>query len=53
MPALTLAALPPDAEVCVFTYAAADVVVDLSGWVEAGSGYVGVTPTRLVDTRSP
>jgi hypothetical protein len=53
VPAFTFAALPADGNVCVFTYAAADVVVDLSGWVEAGGGYVGITPTRLVDTRSP
>ena len=52
VPALTLAALPADAKVCVFTYATAHVIVDLSGWVEAGGGYVGITPTRLVDTRS-
>ena len=52
VPALTLAALPADGKVCVFTYATADVLVDLSGWVEAGAGYVGITPTRLVDTRS-
>jgi hypothetical protein len=36
----------------VFTYAPADVLVDLSGWLEAGDGYVGITPTRLVDTRA-
>jgi hypothetical protein len=52
VPALTLAALPPSGHVCIFTYAAADVIVDLSGWVGSGGGYVGVTPTRLVDTRS-
>jgi hypothetical protein len=52
VPALTLAALPADGKVCVFTYAPADVLVDLSGWVEAGDGYVGITPTRLVDTRA-
>ncbi len=52
VPALTLAALPASGHVCIFTYASADVVVDLSGWVAAGGGYVGVTPTRLVDTRS-
>ena len=41
VPALTLAALPADGKVCVFTYATADVIVDLSGWVAAGAGYVG------------
>jgi hypothetical protein len=52
VPALTLAALPADGKICVFTYATADVLVDLSGTVEAGAGYTGITPTRLVDTRS-
>ncbi len=52
VPALTVAALPADGKVCVTTSATADILVDLSGWVEAGPGYVGITPTRLVDTRA-
>jgi hypothetical protein len=52
VPALTLAALPADGKVCITTSATADVLVDLSGWIEAGPGYVGITPTRLVDTRA-
>ena len=35
-PPSRFAALPADGKVCVFTYATADVIVDLSGWVEAG-----------------
>jgi hypothetical protein len=52
VPALTFATLAADGKVCIFTYATADVIVDLSGWVAAGDGYEGITPTRLVDTRS-
>jgi hypothetical protein len=51
VPALTVAPLAPDGRVCIFTYAAADVVVDLSGWVPPGGAFAGITPTRLVDTR--
>ena len=51
VPALALAALAPDGRVCVFTYAATDVVVDVSGWIPPGGAYTGTTPTRLVDTR--
>jgi hypothetical protein len=51
VPALTLAPLAADGRVCIFTYAATDVVVDLSGWVPPGGAYTGTTPTRLVDTR--
>jgi hypothetical protein len=51
VPGLTLAPLAPDGRVCIFTYAAADIVVDLSGWVPPGGAYNGITPTRLVDTR--
>jgi hypothetical protein len=50
VPAFTLAPLT-GGQVCVFTSARADVVVDLSGWL--GAGYTSVNPVRLVDTRSP
>ncbi len=51
VPALTLAPLAPDGRACIFTFAAADVVVDVSGWIPPGGAYTGITPTRLVDTR--
>jgi hypothetical protein len=35
---------------CVTSYAATDVLVDLAGTVSA-SGYQAVVPERLVDTR--
>jgi cyclophilin family peptidyl-prolyl cis-trans isomerase len=37
--------------ICVHTLAPTDIVVDLAGWF-TGSGFVGATPNRLVDTRN-
>ncbi|MGH9134596.1 MAG: hypothetical protein ACRDZZ_11705, partial [Ilumatobacteraceae bacterium] len=37
-------------EVCIWTYAAADVLVDINGWFT--SGFEGRSPRRFVDTRS-
>jgi len=39
------------AAVCFFTYAAADFVVDVSGWFPAGSPYAALVPARLADSR--
>lgn len=46
------AVVQPDArgEICVYTDAAADVLVDVMG--SAGTGFQGVGPLRTVDTRS-
>jgi hypothetical protein len=48
-----IAPVGADGAVCVFVSAPVDVVVDVSGWFVdgAGSGFVGVVPRRLVDTR--
>ena len=40
-------------QVCITSYAAADVVVDLAGWAPPGTGYQPAGPVRLADTRSP
>ena len=37
-------------EICVYSSAAADILVDVMG--SAGPGFVGITPARRVDTRS-
>ena len=49
-----IAALSASGEVCVFTSAGADVLVDVTGWLgaSAGSRMVPLGPTRSVDTRS-
>ncbi len=41
----------PDAagEICVYTYTATEVIVDVLG--ATGDGFVGIRPARLVDTR--
>lgn len=46
------AVVQPDVngEICVYTDAPADVLVDVMG--SAGTGFQGVGPTRMVDTRS-
>src|SRR5690606_20485916 len=46
----------PDAagDVCLHTHATSDLVVDVSGYLPAGSGYVPVAnPARVLDTRVP
>jgi hypothetical protein len=37
--------------VCFYTLATAHLIVDINGWLEAGSGFTGVDPARILDTR--
>lgn len=46
-----VAALSADGEVCVTSSAATDVLVDLTGHLEAGSDLVPRRPARVADTR--
>lgn len=48
-----IAPISDDGSVCLFTWADADMVVDIAGWFEgdASNGFVGRTPKRFVDTR--
>lgn len=39
-------------KVCIFTLAAAHVVVDVAGWFPASTEYTPVAPQRLLETRS-
>ena len=39
-------------EVCVYTSAATDLVIDMAGGFESGDAYRPLTPARLLDTRS-
>ncbi len=50
----TIAALSPNGQLCVWTSAEADVLVDVTGWLGPGSGskLSAVGPERVVDTRS-
>jgi hypothetical protein len=45
-----IAPVSASGEVCVYSQAATDVIVDLAGWFP-GDAFTGATPTRLVDTR--
>ena len=37
--------------VCFYSLATADLIVDINGWIRAGSGFTGVNPARVLDTR--
>ena len=41
-----------DGKVCINTHAASDIVVDVTGYIPAGSLFSTVVPGRLLDTRS-
>lgn len=49
-----IARLSPQGELCVYTYAAADILIDVTGWLgpTGTSRMVPVGPTRVADTRS-
>ena len=49
-PNSVLALVDSTGEVCVWTYAASHVLVDVNGWFK--SGFRGGAPRRIVDTRS-
>jgi hypothetical protein len=44
--------LPASGDVCLYTNTETHLVADVVGFVPAGSGYGGLTPARLLDTRS-
>jgi Regulator of chromosome condensation (RCC1) repeat len=49
---LTAMALPSDGQVRIYNDAGSvHVIVDVMGWFVEGSGFVGLTPARLADTR--
>ncbi|MEO6123541.1 MAG: Ig-like domain-containing protein [Ilumatobacteraceae bacterium] len=37
--------------VCFYSLATTDLIVDINGWLEAGSDFHGVDPARVLDTR--
>ena len=45
--------LSPTGTICVFTYATANIIVDVAGYVPAPSDYVPMSPVRFADTRLP
>ena len=46
-----IATVPGDGRVCIYTMSAADVVVDLDGWLPADQPFHADTPHRVLDTR--
>jgi hypothetical protein len=51
VPNAVLAKVAADGTVCLYTSAAADLIVDVNGFVPAGGSPVTVVPARLLDSR--
>lgn len=49
---LVIAKVGSGGQVSLYTSAAANLLVDIAGWIPATSDYTGLTPTRVLDTRS-
>lgn len=47
-----LAPISAAGTVCFFSSRTTDLVVDINGWLRAGSGFTGVGPKRVIDTRA-
>jgi bacillolysin len=46
-----LAKLSADGTICLYTYGATDLIVDVSGYFLVGSGFGAVVPARILETR--
>ncbi|MGB0114075.1 MAG: hypothetical protein WBP59_12700, partial [Ilumatobacteraceae bacterium] len=46
-----VAPIGANGKVCLYTYANANFVVDVTGWIVDGTAYSGSTPDRVIDTR--
>jgi len=44
-----VAPIGTDGSICIYTHVPSDIVVDIGGWMS--DGFVGVTPSRVLDTR--
>ncbi len=49
---MAIAQLGAGGKVCLFSSSPTDLVVDVAGWLPAGSDYSGRNPSRLLDTRT-
>ena len=47
-----IAKIGSNGQVCVFTYATTDLLVDVNGYFPAGASYAPVVPARFVETRA-
>ncbi|HRE01920.1 MAG TPA: lamin tail domain-containing protein [Ilumatobacteraceae bacterium] len=52
VPNAVIAPVSAAGTVCFFSTAATDLVVDINGWLQAGSGFTAVSPKRVFDTRT-
>jgi hypothetical protein len=52
IPNAVFAKLGSDGRVCIYTYAAAHLIVDVNGFVPASSDITAVTPVRFYDSRT-
>lgn len=48
---MAIATVGSGGRVSLYTYAAADLIVDVSAWIPAGTTYTAGTPVRMLDTR--
>jgi hypothetical protein len=39
-------------KICIYSMSPSDMIVDVTGWFAAGSGYTSLDPVRLLDTRT-
>lgn len=46
-----IATVPADGNICFYSSATTDVIVDINGWFSTGSDFRGVSPVRVFDTR--
>ena len=46
-----IAPVSANGTVCFYSPATTDLIVDINGWIEAGSGFHAVDPARVLDTR--
>lgn len=51
VPNAVLTAVGTGGEVCVYTSATTDLVVDLNGWLPIGAGFTAQPPQRIADSR--
>ena len=51
VPNAVIAPVSPTGTVCFYVYGTAHLLADVSGWFPAGSDFVSLTPSRVVNTR--
>ena len=52
VPNAVIAPVDANGQVCFYSFAATDLIADVTGWFAAGAGFGAVTPSRLFDTRT-